>query len=226
LTGSNFEKPKAKTIRQDRKQGGAKLFERSELLAILDVVDVQMRAMILLALNGGLGNSDLAGLRESNIQGEWLDFPRIKTAIDRRIPLWPETITALKAALAIRRPPADPADRDLVFLTQKQGRRWVRMQVRKGGDPTEPRDMIPLDALTQKFKKILRKLGINSRRGLGFYSLRHNFETIAGECRDQVAVNAIMGHVDSSMSANYRHGVSDERLQAAVNAVRTWLFAS
>jgi integrase len=227
--GSNFERPSALTIRRDRNQGGPKLFERDEVLRILDAADVRLKAMILLAINGGLGNSDVANLPQSalDLEGGWLDYPRVKTEIDRRIPLWPETIAALKTALAERHPPADESANDLCFLTC-QGRPWVRIKLRKKAEQTngepKPEDFIPLDALGQAFAKVLKKLGINGRRGLGFYSLRHCFETYAGESRDQVAVNAIMGHVDSSMAGNYRHGISDERLQAVVETVRGWLY--
>jgi hypothetical protein len=34
-----------------------------------------------------------------------------------------------------------------------------------------------------------------------------------------------MGHVDDSMSANYRHGISDDRLTAVVETVRNWLYS-
>jgi hypothetical protein len=50
------------------------------------------------------------------------------------------------------------------------------------------------------------------------------FETIAGDGADQVAVNAIMGHADASMSATYRETISDRRLRHAVDVVRKWLF--
>ena len=63
---------------------------------------------------------------------------------------------------------------------------------------------------------------INGNRA--FYSLRHTFETQAGESRDQPAVDLVMGHSDSSMAANYRHGISDQRLQDVVNVVRSWLW--
>jgi integrase len=82
------------------------------------------------------------------------------------------------------------------------------------------------DPLSQRFRKLLKMLGINGRRGLGFYTLRHVFETIGGESRDQVAVNAIMGHVDSSMAGVYRERISDERLRAVTDTVREWLFGS
>ena len=45
------------------------------------------------------------------------------------------------------------------------------------------------------------------RHGLGFYALRHTFETIGGESRDQVAVNHIMGHADASMAGVYRERI-------------------
>ena len=72
-------------------------------------------------------------------------------------------------------------------------------------------------------KKLLQKLGINGRRN--FYALRHTFETIAGDARDQVAVDAIMGHAREDMSSVYRERISDDRLRAVVDHVRSWLFS-
>jgi len=45
---------------------------------------------------------------------------------------------------------------------------------------------------------------------------------VAGACGDQVAVNAIMGLVDSSMAAVYREEFQDVRLIKAVETVREW----
>jgi len=67
--------------------------------------------MILLGIDGDMGNSDVAWLptRAVDLQRGWLNHTRPKSGVDRRVPLWPETIDALKEALAQRHDPADPA---------------------------------------------------------------------------------------------------------------------
>jgi integrase len=179
--------------------------------------------MVMLGLNAGFGNSDVANLprRSLDLASAWLRFPRPKTGIQRRVPLWPETVDALRQASALRPQATDPANDRLVFLT-RTGKPWVRVQPRRRGD--EFGAIVALDALSQAFRKLLKSLDINGRRGLGFYTLRHVFETIAGDAKDQVAVDAIMGHVDPSMGALYRERISDERLRAVTEHVRTWLF--
>lgn len=128
-----------------------------------------------------------------------------------RAPLWPETLKALSEAIQTRPRAKDPADAGLCFLT-RQGRRWVRF----GANGTSVVDLI-----SDAFSKLLKKLDLK-REGLGFYALRHTFETIAGGCGDQTAVPSIMGHVDNSMSALYRETIDDERLLKAVNHVHAW----
>ena len=76
--------------------------------------------------------------------------------------------------------------------------------------------------MAQEFSKLLKLLDINGRRG--FYGFRHTFETQAGESRDQIAVDHLMGHSDNSMAANYRHDISDARLRDVVAVVHRWLW--
>src|SRR5262249_39330715 len=62
------------------------------------------------------------------------------------------------------------------------------------------------------------------RAGIGFYTLRHVFRTVADAARDPVAIDLIMGHSDPSMGAHYRQRVEDDRLRAVADHVRRWLF--
>ena len=194
-----------------------------QIRKILEAVDPSMCAMVLLGINAGFGNTDCARLPISAVDLEdgWIDFPRPKTAIQRRIPLWPETMEALRTAIDQRPEPKDPDVADLCFVTV-QGAAFVRTAPSK----KSPGQFVVFNTVSNHFARLLKRLGINGRKGLGFYTLRHNFETIAGESRDQVAVNSIMGHADSSMAAAYRERISDERLQAVVEVVRKWLFDS
>ncbi len=77
--------------------------------------------------------------------------------------------------------------------------------------------------ISQRTTSALKRLGLHSA-GMSFYWLRHTFNTVAEQTGDQVAVRAIMGHVDDSMSANYRHEISEDRLRAVTDHVRQWLF--
>ena len=220
LYGQAFEKPSARMIRKSRNEAGMKLFTAEELRRILKAADPIIRAMTLLAINGGLGNTDISNLPQDAIdfEGAWLDYPRPKTEIPRRIPLWGETIEALKLAIEQRPVPKDPADANLVFLTST-GLRCVRSV------PSKTKDRFnTFCSVADRFGALIKKLKINGRRGLGFYTGRHCFETVAGESRDQVAVDSIMGHVDPSMAATYRERISDERLRAVVDVVRSWLY--
>jgi integrase len=187
---------------------------------MIEKAGVPLKAMILLGANCGFGQSDIANLPKSaiNLEHGWLDFPRPKTGIERRAPLWPETIAALQDALAERPHPIDEADDDLVFIT-KYGRRWVRTTE---SEDDKKRGM-SIDAVAQETRKLLNELGMKKGR-LGFYALRHTFQTIGERSGDMPAVKHIMGHIDESMSGAYREGFEDDRLRVVVDAVRAWVF--
>jgi integrase len=99
-----------------------------------------------------------------DLQSGWINYPRPKTAIMRHCPLWPETVAALREAIASRPTPKNEADADLVFVT-KYGKSWAT------DAPGTP--------VGKEFRKLLDETKI-FRKGIGFYALRHTFETIAG----------------------------------------------
>ena len=206
--GEGFASPSAKVLRLHRAAQGPNMFERDELRTMLESASQPLRTMILLGANCGFGNSDLGSLPLSalDLEGGWIDFHRGKTGINRRCPLWAETVQALREWLARRPQPKNESDVNLVFLTGRGG----------GLDSVYP-------VLAHQMRKLTDRLGIMGR---SFYSLRHTFETIAGESLDQVATGAIMGHVDSSMASAYRERIGDARLRAVAEHVRQWLFGT
>jgi integrase len=209
--GASFKRPSKKTLRLDRAGKGAKLFTAEEVRRLLAAAGPQLKAMLLLGINCGFGNADCGALprRAVDLDAGMIDFPRPKTGIPRRCPLWPETAQALREALAGRPEPKDPADADLVFLT-KYGKPWAK-------DTSD-------NPISKEMAKLLKALHVNGRKGLGFYTLRHTFRTVADESKDQPAVDFIMGHEVPHMSSVYRETISDARLRAVAEHVRGWLF--
>lgn len=212
--GQGFDLPEPKALRKHRRNAGAKDFTAEEIRSMLGHSNSTQRAMILLGVNCGLGNSDIADLRTINLDLKkgWLDYTREKTEVERRCPLWPETIEAITKSMQQR-----PKSKDGLVFVSIHGNDY-RDDERTGW------------RVTGEFRQIRERIGIAD--GRGFYGLRRTFQTIAEECGDLVAVRAIMGHADreDDMSSRYRQQnrknkfrVNDERLQRAVDAVRAWL---
>ena len=185
------------------------MFEAAEIRQMLVVVSQPLKSMILLGINAGYGNSDLGTvpIEKVDLERGWLTYARPKTGIGRRCPLWPETIGSLREWLLIRPKPKAKELAALLFLTAK-GDTWAKAT---SDNP-----------LSKEMRKLLDRLAIGGSRN--FYALRHTFETIAGESKDQVAVDHIMGHSRNDMASAYRERISDERLRAVAEHVRAWLF--
>jgi integrase len=188
------------------------------LRRLLAEADVQTRAAILLGINCGFGNSDVASLPLSAVDLErgWIDFPRPKTGVHRRCPLWGETADALRAALEQRPKPKHETDAGLFFLA-RTGK--PLMQRARSDDPRKFDQRV--DLVGAAFLRLHKKLGLPRR---GFYPLRHTFRTKADRARDPQAIGVVMGHSDSSMAANYTHGIDDDRLHAVIEVVHLWLY--
>lgn len=206
--GQGFARPSKKTLRLHRAGKGPKMFTRDEIRAMVVAASLPLRAMILLGVNCGFGNADCGTLPTAalDLEGGWVNYHRPKTGISRRCRLWPETVAALREWIAVRPEPTDPANSGLVFVTAYGGR-WYKD--------------IADNPITKETRKLLDRLGINGCRN--FYALRHTFETIGGDAKDQVAVDAIMGHARDDMASVYRERISDERLRAVADHVRAWL---
>jgi integrase len=207
--GPGFARPSKKVLRLHRARQGPKLFTAEEVRRMVDAAGTPLRAMILLGINCGFGNSDCGRLPLAalDLEGGWVDFPRPKTGLPRRAPLWPETVLAIREALARRPEPKGPDGAGLVFLT-RCAQPWSKDQ---SDSP-----------VSKETAKLLRRLGVGA--GRSFYTLRHTFRTVADGAKDQPAADLIMGHEVAHMSSVYREGVDDDRLRAVADHVRRWLF--
>lgn len=223
--GPTFRKPKPRQMRLQRAAKPKQLYTAEQLTGLIDAATSPLRAMVLLGINCGLGNGDVSSLHESHIDlsRHTIDYPRYKTGIGRRGILWPETVEAIREALAHRPEPADPADAGLVFLTQRDRRRWVRRELRDVKDPKPGKPKIKLynsDGIAQQYRKLCKAQGVPLT---SFYALRHTFETIAEQTLDFPAVELCMGHEEATMAARYREEIGDDRLRRVAEHVRGWL---
>lgn len=226
--GKGFANPTAAQKRKAKQkaelENGKKLFTREELVAILDACGPELHGPVLLGINGGFGNTDCATLPRSavDLDAALIAYARPKTGVRRVVPLWPQTVEALRQAIASDRPNAgDKETAALMFLTPT-GRPLVRQTVSNDEERGRVR-AANTDELSGRFAALLKSLGIH-RPGKGFYTLRHTFRTWADETNDQHAIHLVMGHAIPGMSGIYVEEIGVERLRKVVNHVRSKLW--
>lgn len=207
--GQSFSKSTAREKRLAKTARGRRDFSASDIRRTLDEASRYAKPLFLLAINGAIGATDLAGFTRDQFDGgDWLDCPRQKTGVERRIWLWPETREAIQGYFGIKKPPQVEAYAERAFLTRSRAL-WVHDRQ---------------SFLSQAWLKSRRAAGVE--RGT-FYDLRRTFQTVAEETLDFPAVKFCMGHASSAsdMSSTYRQVVTDERIQRVCSHVREWLFA-
>ena len=98
--GSGFKRPQKRALKLERNKKAPRLLTPKEIHKLLKVASVQMKAMILLGCNAGMGNSDLANLPLSalDLKTGWIDFPRPKTGADRPL----RTVASCRLGLSLR----------------------------------------------------------------------------------------------------------------------------
>ena len=209
--GDGFHKPSKKTLRAHKAALGPRMFEAAEIRSMIDAAGQPLRAMILLGINAGFSNSDIGHLpiKALDLDGGWLNFARVKTAIARKIPLWPKTVETIREWLGMRPEPVNSEHAGFVFIT-REGRPWIAT--------------VNDRALSHQMRRLLDRLGVGGKRS--YYHLRHTLQTIGDECGDFLAVRSIMGHATNDISDVYRERISDERLRKVTNYVQAWLFTN
>lgn len=204
--------PDRRLIRKAANERGPRMFEAKEIKAMLKAAPVQLRAMIYLSINCGFGNSDCGTLpvAKVDLKTGWHHYWRPKTHNERRCPLWPETVKAVKAAMEDRPKTVTDEAKGLVFVTTF-GNPWTNAEERTD------------NAISAAFRKLLIDLGIYRKNVTTFYSLRRTLETIGATAGEQVALDFIMGHCGQDMASVYRQKVFDKPLRKVTDHVRAWL---
>lgn len=209
---------------------GVKIWTPANVQTILDACDPISRAMFLLSINCGFTSKDVAWLPFELI--DWkreaiFFFPRPKTTRQRILPLWPETIEAIKLALEKRPAPKDGEElvwqcpvtlrqwkaKDMLFIT-KFGRVWWRELADRETDPTASGKN---DAVTYRFKReIFKDLGPDMNKpGKGFGTGRPTFRSAISDHPDREAKLWVMGHKQAGMDGHYLKAT-----KAALDSIR------
>jgi integrase len=202
-----------------------RLYTPDELRTIFDALDrrirtadgrsapslVQLRAMIYLALNGGYGAMELAQLPKAviDLPGGRIDYRRGKTGEQHIVPLWAETVAAIKPVLKQR------PDDELLFRT-REGNPWCyRKPVIVDGFVVRS---IPNDNVNQRFCELVEPLGLKFDKS-GFYKLKHLHSTTADRAGDPHATFALAGHALPGSKSHYV-AVGEDRLRKVAEFVR------
>ena len=177
-----------------------RIFTHEEISKLLAVADTQMKAMIWLGLNCGFGCTDCSELQWKHLDlvNGRVTFPRGKTGIPRDLPLWSETIDSLRAI---------PKKGKLVFYTAR-GNPFVRNILKIDADGNE--NYLPINSITTKFSRLIKRVGLDVPKGTSFYTLRRTAATMAARSGDPFAVQRLLGHANLLMATRYVQDVSKQ----------------
>jgi integrase len=234
--GKSTEAEKRTRTRETERARGARAFDAVELGHILDAATGQLRAMILLALNGGMYAADLARIRTGDFKDEdgvtVLDFARGKTGgVPWKFVLWNETKAAVDEILASRPVARDPANADLLFLTAR-GNPWQSKTVHRSGAGIAR--VSETHGILQEFDKLLNsrcilvdpkawKWRLLKRPGIGFGTFRHTHVSAVGDHADVAAAHRVSGHKPAGVRAKHYDKVPIHRLKSVTDLAHTRL---
>lgn len=205
--------PKLKRVRNEtRPRAGSTekpLYTLVDLNRLLKKADLQLKAMIMLALNCGFGPKDIQDLTWDHIDGERVTLPRSKTGVCQTYLLWLETHALLeeiqqrRAALIARmaRRRVQHCDNGHVFMT-RFWKSWSK------------------DAVAEQFRKLCKKAEVPC---YGFYRLRHCASTAMSLVATPHVHRKFMRHSQLQQQVTYTH-TPDAEVDKAVMKAKKKLF--
>jgi len=180
------------------------IYSFEHLRDLLTNADIQLKAMILLALNCGFGPKDLHDLLRDDIEGQRVTLPRSKTGVCQTYLLWPETCELLDRIKQERQ--------DRIKRLAKRGR--VRSD---NGHVFVTRfwKAWSKDAIAEQFRKLCKKAGVPC---YGFYRLRHCASTAMSLVATPHVHRKFLRHSQLQQQVTYTHTPDAEVDKAVLKA--------
>jgi integrase len=146
----DLRSPSARILRQI-KNSKKRLFTSKQVRQIVKNANGELRGMVLLGVNCGFGPKDCCDLPTDRVdlKNGWHNFHRIKTGVERRCPLWPETVKALRGA----------TNNGKVFAS-KWNRRNIAYHFRQLVDGFYVKDVTEFYSLRRTFETIATTSGV------------------------------------------------------------------
>ncbi|MBE0536770.1 MAG: tyrosine-type recombinase/integrase [Phycisphaerae bacterium] len=204
-TGLVDKSPKLRRVKNEQTTGiGSKekmIYTESQVRALLQHADTQMRTMILLALNCGFGPKDLHDVTWDDIGEDRITLPRSKTGICQTYRLWPETEKAIEHLKSER---ADKMERLLKRnrLRSDRGHVFVTYFWKPWSK----------DAIATQFRRLCALANVPC---YGFYRLRHCAATAMSMVASPHVQRRFMRHSQLQQQVTYTH-VPDAEVDKAV----------
>ncbi len=143
--------PPARILRKIR-NSKVRLFTSKQVRQIVKNADGELRGMVLLGINCGFGPKDCCDLPTNRVDlnNGWHNFHREKTGVERRCPLWPETVKSLRNA----------TNNGNVFAA-KWNRRNIAYHFRQLVDNFYVKDVTEFYSLRRTFETIATTSGVS-----------------------------------------------------------------
>ena len=166
-----------------------KTFTLAEVSELWAASNDRLRCWIALALNCGMGQTDLSDLRtgEVDLERSCIERQRSKTGVFAKHKLWHITLDLLAKH---KRPDARDADR---FFLTRDGNPLVARKIVNGHFHQN-------DAVRCAFWRVQERTGINS--GRGFYCFRKTGATLIEQI-DPLATEMYLSHAEPGMKRSY-----------------------
>ena len=233
-----FEKPSLRELRVEKAEGAPRVFAPEVLRRLIDEADAELKAQLLLGINCGFYPIDIKMLPVSalDLGNGWIRYHRNKTGNQRRSPLWPETVAALKAWLELRDPGDEETLKDLVFCVLCAPNEKMSSAPGRAHHHPEGKTawICGSDRVGRRFATLRDKLEMDA--GLNFSMTRHTFATVGDSLGDRAALRTIMGHEGGGGITDYYihdaangadmvlQAASSARLKRITDFVRGWLY--